>query len=209
MTTFREKKEEFSSDILAGVYLACKGIVALTIGGVYGLLGIPKEKRTLRHAEIYLVSTTLIFIALIGLAQFWMPLGWLIVVLGNIRILQIISLNLLTLMFDFTPTSGGDAALKRARWHFVALSFSMFDAFLAFAFMFQFFDKKFHIMNQPLAHFIDYFYYVMVTMMTVGYGDITPVTPFGRFLACYAMSVSLFMIVFFVNGVAGRLQKHI
>lgn len=208
MKDFQERKDEFSSAILAALYLGSKGVVALTIGGIYRLLGIPKENRTLKHAEIYLVSTTVILIILITAAQRWHALGWMIVILGNVRILQIISLNLLTLMFDFTPTSGEDAALKRARWHFVALSFSMLDVFLVFAFMFQFFDKNCQIMNQKLTHFVDYFYYVMVTMMTVGYGDITPVTPFGRWMACYMMAVSLFMIVFFVNGVAGRFQRH-
>ena len=44
--------------------------------------------------------------------------------------------------------------------------------------------------NQPNTQFTDLgtsVYYAIVTMATVGYGDITPVTPFGRLLSAFVM----------------------
>lgn len=207
MSKFQQKKEEFSSSILALVYLACEGITALTMDSVYRILGIPKKSITLSHAEIYLVSTTVLLIALILAASLWPPLGWAMVFLGNLRILQIISLNLLTLFFDYTH-SESTAAVKRARWHFVAMTFSFFDTTLVFAFMYQFFDQRIHILNQHLPHFPDYFYYSLVTFATVGYGDIYPVTLLGRSLVCYQIVTSIFMVGVFVSGVIGRFQRQ-
>ena len=178
------------------------------MGSVYRLFGIPKEARTLHHAEIFLVTTTALLIAVIFFAQYWPMLGWFIVFLGNVRILQILALNLITLVFDFSPIGDSNAAVKRARWHFVAIAFSFLDAVLVFAFMYQFFDARWAILNEHSSGFLHYLYYTLVTMGTVGYGDITPVTEFGRLLAMYQILVALFFVVFFVAGAVGRLQKH-
>ena len=208
MITLREKQKEFESFLLAVTYVFLQGVVAWTMGSVYTLLGIPNEKRTLRHAEIFLVTTTALIIGMVCVAQLWRPLGWVLIVLGNVRILQIISLNLITLVFDFSPISSAAAALKRARWHFVAIAFSFVDALLVFAFMYQFFDARWEILNCHSAGFLHYFYYSLVTMATLGYGDITPVTALGRMVCIYEIFVSLFFIVFFVGGAVGRLQRQ-
>lgn len=208
MNALRAKQEEFGSFLLALLYVCLQTFVRATMGSVYWLFGIPKSSRTLRHAEIFLVTTTASLIALIVFAQYWPMLGWFIVVLGNVRILQIIALNLITLVFDFSPIGDSNTAVKRARWHFVAIAFSFLDAALVFAFMFQFFDARWEILNQHSNGFVHYLYYTLVTMGTIGYGDITPVTVFGRILAMYQILVSLFFVVFFVSGAVGRLQKH-
>src|SRR3989338_3203012 len=194
---FKEKKGEYASALLALVYLACRGIVILTIDSVNCLLGKKKEDLTLKDAEISLVLTTGILLCLIFASQTWNSLGWAVIVLGNLRIWQILSLNILTLLFNFSPTGSSESQFHKARWHFVALGFSLVDAVLVFAFMFQFFDHRMRILNEQFSHFLDYFYFALVTMATVGYRDVHPVTSFGKGLACYEIGVSLMMIAFF------------
>lgn len=208
MNALRVKQEEFGSFLLALLYICLQTFVKATMGSVYSLFGIPKEARTLHHAEVFLFTTTASLIFLICLAQYWPMLGWFIVVLGNVRILQILALNLITLVFDFSPIGDSNAAVKRARWHFVAIAFSFLDSCLVFAFMYQFFDARWAILNQHSSSFLHYLYYTLVTTGTVGYGDITPVTSLGRLLVMYQILVSLFFLVFFVSGAVGRLQKH-
>ncbi len=210
MTDLRQKSEEFGSFLLGFTYFVLNSIVALTMGSVYALLGIPKHKRTLRHAEIFLVSTTLLLICLIIASRYWMWLGLAVLIVGNLRIFQILSLNLITIVFDFTPISKDAEVIKRARWHFVALGFSFVDILLVFSFMFQWFNDRWQILNVPAGDmgFLDYLYYALVTMATLGYGDILPVTHLGRGIAIYEILVSLFFLVFVVSGAVGRLQKH-
>ncbi len=192
---------------MAVIYLCLFGIVSITMGSVYSILGIPKEKRTLQHAENFLVGTTALFIGLIIASHFWPPLGWVVIVLGNLRILQIISLNLITVIFDFTPINSSSEFVKRARWHFVALGFSFFDLLLIFAYMFEFLNERWQVLNHQALSFVDYMYYALVTMATLGYGDLTPVTHLGRIVAMYEITVALIFIVFVVAGAVGRLQK--
>jgi len=208
MGLFREKKEEYASVVLALLYLFCHGVVSLTMTSLYRFFGIRREAIKLKHAEVFLVSTTLFFVFLIVVSQYWMALGWLVVIFGNLRILQIICINLLTILFNFTPTASAESSLHRARWHFVALAFSIFDVVLIFAFMYQFFDGQIGILNQHFSNYLDYYYYSLVTISTVGYGDVHPVTLLGRCLVSYEIVTFLFMIVFFVSGISGRFERH-
>ncbi len=208
MSTLQQKTKEFDSFLLAALYVFLHKYIDVTMGRVYYLFGLRKEHITLRHADVFLLSTTLTILGLICASQIWMPLGWVRIVLGNVRIIQIVFLNLNTLMFDFTPISESAAAVKRARWHFLALGFSFLDIILCFGFMYQFFDHYFKIMNQHSTNFIDYLYFAVVTIATLGYGDFIPVTVFGRIVAIYQLFVALFFMAFVVAGAMGRFQKH-
>lgn len=203
------KAEEFDSMILAVSHSLLQGIIFLSMGSIYRLVGLPRERVTLRHAEIFLVSTTVVLASLILLSQFWPSLGWVAVALGNLRILQIVSLNLNTLVFDFSPLSESTTALKKARWHFVALGFSFLDTILIFGFMYQFFDYRWQILNQHFSRFFEYFYYSVLTISTIGYGEIHPVEPLGRFLVMYQAMLGVFFLVFFVSGALSRLNRHL
>ncbi len=200
--------EEHGSAILGVTHFWLDIYNRLTMGAVYRLFGIPRDKVTLRHAEIYITCTTAGLVLLVALAQIWTDLGWVIVVLGNLRILQIVSLNLSTLLFDFSPTSETTEAKRRARWHFVAIGFSFFDVVTVFAFTYQFFDRLYGIMNHKGKHFFDYFYYSIMTITTIGYGDLYPVTTLGRVVAMYEAMMAIFFLALFVSGALGRLNRY-
>lgn len=200
--------EEYESVILAVTHMALDLISYATMGVVYRLLGIPREKVTLRHAEIFLVTTTALIISLIVGAEYWSPLGWVVLIFGIFRILQIISLNLRTLLFDVTTVGEPTAAIKRARWHFVAIGFSFLDTVLLFGFAYQFLNHRYGILNQHFSGFFEYLYYAVITITTIGYGDIHPVTFFGRILVMGEAVVALFFLVLFVSGALARLHRQ-
>lgn len=204
----RQRFEEHDSFILALTHSFLEGVTGLSRWMICLLCGISKEKVAIRHAEIFLVTTTLVLILLIVSAHYFFFLGWVIVLLGNLRIVQIVSLNLSTLIFDYSPVSDVSESLKRARWHFVAIGFSFLDTLLVFGFMYQFFDRLYGILNQHSSSFFDYLYYALITIASIGYGDIHPVTTLGRLLAMYEAVVALFFLVFFVSGALSRLQRH-
>jgi len=209
MNRRQQKTDEFGSHFLAIAHIIFEETIRLTIHPVYRLFGVAKERINLRHGEKFLVGTSLLLILLVIASQYWAFPGWALLFLGNVRILQIISLNLGTLLFDFTPVGESSITiLHRVRWHFVALGFSFVDTVLVFGFMYQFFDNRYQILNQHYSHFIDYFYYAMVTISTVGYGDIHPVTTWGRMIVMYEVSVALLFLAFFISGTLGRLHRH-
>lgn len=204
-----EEKDAFESRILAGTHFFLEAIIDLTMRRVYRLFGLPRERVTLHHAEIYLVTTTVLLLVLVSAAQYWHPLGWVVLFLGSLRIVQALSINLSTLLFDFTPVRESTGSVKRARWHFVAIGFSVLDTVLVFGFLFQFFDRRYQILNQHFPDFFEYFYYSAITFSTIGYGDIHPVTFLGRLIVLCEVSVALCFLIFFVSGALGRLHRNV
>ena len=205
---YLQKAKEFDSEILAMSHLVFHVIAWLTLEPFFLICGIPKEKRGIRHTEYFLVLTTFVLVMLIFVAQFWSSLGWVIVVLGNIRIIQIISLNLNTVLFDVALIAEGTDSIKRARWHFVAIGFSFLDTVMIFAYLYQFFDHRYGVLNQHSLGFFHYLYYSVMTITTIGYGDIHPVSTLGQVLVMYEAVIALMFILFFVSGALARLHRH-
>lgn len=203
--------DDYDSFILAATHAVLDRIVSGSRRLVGLLCGVPPEKVTLRHTEAFLVTTTVLLILLIATAERWSGrawVGWGVIVLGNLRILQIVGLNLSTLIFDVSLVGDATEWIKRARWHFVAIGFSFFDSVLVFGFMYQFFDSRFRILNQHFSSFWDYLYYAVMTITTIGYGDIYPVHWFGRLLVIYEAVLALLFLVLFVSGAVARLHRH-
>lgn len=208
MDTFKKASDELGSHILAFCYFFCKFVINATMLSIYRLFAIRNEEITLHHAERYLVCTTLTLISLIVISQYFASIGWVVIFFGNLRILQILSINLMTILFDFTPTGNKSAYAQRTRWHFLALIFSLCDILLNFGFMYQFFDLRFNILNQHFTEFFSYLYFALETMATIGYGDVVPISVYSKILVAYQIVVDLFMIIFILSGVVGRFQKY-
>jgi len=208
MKLLHEKTEEYSSFLLAGLYLLCHAINTVTMTWVWRLLGLKKAQLRLKHAEIYLVATTLGIIFLVAAYQRWPQIGWVVVVFACLRIIQIMSLNLMTLLFDSSPTGGADAVLKRARWHFLALAFSITDVVIGFGAIYQILDQKYQILNQHFDHVFEYLYFSLIAFSTVGFGEIYPANLLGKGVVCFQVVTFIFMLIFFVSGVGNRFGKH-
>ncbi len=203
-----ERSREHHSLVLGMLQAFFAGIIRLTMFAPFSRLGVDRDGLRIRHLEIYLFCTTLTIVGLIVISQYWLVAGWLLVILGSLRILQIISLNAMSLLFGLRLLSASVAEKERARWHFVAILFSVFDVLAVYGFLYHFFNRVYGILNIPPDSLFDHFYYAMITLMTVGYGDIVPIHPLGKFLAMSEAFMGVFLFVFLVNAAMGRLLRH-
>lgn len=210
MGSIQKKTHEYHSLILALLFVFFNLVVTVTMLIIFKAFGLNQQNLQRHHLETYLIVTTGLIVGLITVNFFWEPAGWMLVVLGVSRILQIISINSMTLLFDFHLLDTSSIKDRdRARWHFVAILFSIADILLLYGFFFYFFNRLYRILSIPAEHFFDHFYYSMMTIMTVGYGDIVPITPLGKFLALSEIFVGVFLFVFLVNAAVSRFQRHL
>ena len=203
-----ERAREHHSLVLGVLQTLFAGIIRLTLLLPFRAFGIPREGLRIRHLETYLLATTLLILSLLLLSTGWIAAGWVLVAVGGLRILQIISLNAMSLLFGLRLLSSGVSEKERARWHFVAILFSVFDVLMIYGFLYWFFNRLYGILNIYPESFFDHFYYAMITLMTVGYGDIVPIHPLGKFLAMSEAFMGVFLFVFLVNAAMGRLLRH-
>lgn len=146
-------------------------------------------------------------------------------VLSVLAFLPIIALWLLVLVLSFLPAIAIYAPELNSRiratfprflavWnpnkfqilYYVALSFGM-TAYL-FAVIFKAisnFDKL--AFNPAIERIGTAGYFSIVTIATVGYGDIVPVSAWARFAACAEILVGLAYGVFFFSVIAGFLRE--
>lgn len=206
--TFQKKKEELQSPILALLFFVFEAVIWITMLGPFALFGLHRGNLKIRHLEIYLVLSTLLFTSLILGGFQSVAVGWIAVFLGAARIFQIIALNSMTLLFGSGLLAPEVTGQTRSRWHFVAILFSIIDGLLIFGFLFWFLNQQYAILNIRSDQWIDHFYFSMVTMISVGYGDIVPVTPLGKVLALSEAVFGIFLFVFLVNSALTRYQRH-
>lgn len=55
--------------------------------------------------------------------------------------------------------------------------------------------------DDPIPLFMDFVYFNISTVSTIGYGDITPMTTLARSYMCYKIAIVIFMIVFLVSDI--------
>jgi voltage-gated potassium channel len=186
-------------------------LVALSAGGVSiesiaGALGTP----TLRAAPQEVLGWLQLLIGL-GLLWRW-RLAWALGVLLTAAMIALglpptsgaaaalLSLNTLVLVlllmgrnsFDYVSLATG--TLFALAGLLITLGFGVLGAFVLGA------DFR-----PPITSFVDAFYFAIVTMSTVGYGDITPQTPAARLFAASLIVLGLVVFATSLTAVAGPL----
>ncbi len=85
----------------------------------------------------------------------------------------------------------------------IVLSFVIFTASSAF----YLFENKSE--GGQINHFVDAIYWALVTLSTVGYGDITPHTDEGRFVALVLMMSGVAVVAFFTSIIVSAFNEQI
>jgi hypothetical protein len=62
--------------------------------------------------------------------------------------------------------------------------------------------------SEDAASFADSVYFTIVTLTTLGYGDISPINDFGRLLVCFEVLLGIVMFGLFVAAVSSRLIRR-
>ena len=118
-------------------------------------------------------------------------LAWLVLGYGGLRVFEVVTYNLAVLFVH--PVGTDSFALRSFRRSVVLALHNYCEVFFWFAAVYHHaaghFGDKATIVGSPDGSL----YYSIVTMATVGYGDITPQDAFTRWIAVAHIAVSIFL----------------
>ena len=96
-------------------------------------------------------------------------------------------------------------ALKKKRFEFIFLGYILFG--ITFTFGSIFYLLEFGI-NEKLESYLDAIYWALVTISTVGYGDIAPVTEMGKVVSMFGIVFGIVMISFVTSVMVSAFSER-
>ena len=84
-------------------------------------------------------------------------------------------------------------ALLKKRFEFIFLGYMLFGVTFTFGSIFYLLEYG---VNEALGSYLDAIYWALVTISTVGYGDISPVTELGKVVSMFGIIIGIAMISF-------------
>jgi len=130
-------------------------------------------------------------------------ISWLVLGYGAVRVFDIVTYHLGVL---FAHPTSADFALRSLRRSVVLALHNYGEVLFWFAAAYRRFAV--HFSNSDIVGSVDgALYYSVVTMTTVGYGDITPSDALSRWIAVMHISVSLFLTLIVLGRLVSLLPK--
>jgi len=83
----------------------------------------------------------------------------------------------------------------------------LFLNYLEIAFSFAVIYAGLHLLGEKATSVIDYIYFSIVTSTTIGYGDLHPVTNFGKILVCIQAIMVVAFVVLFLNFFGSKVEN--
>jgi len=102
-------------------------------------------------------------------------------------------------------TSSLFKALTKKRFEFIFLGYLLFG--IVFSFGTLFYVLEFGI-NKELHSYLDAIYWALVTVSTVGYGDISPVTDIGKVISMFGIVFGIAMISFVTSVMVSAFSER-
>lgn len=102
-------------------------------------------------------------------------------------------------------TSSLFQALIKKRFEFIFLGYLLFG--IVFSFGTLFYALEFGI-NKELHSYLDAIYWALVTVSTVGYGDISPVTDLGKIISMFGIVFGIAMISFVTSVMVSAFSER-
>ena len=102
-------------------------------------------------------------------------------------------------------TSSLFKALTKKRFEFIFLGYLLFG--IVFTFGSLFYVLEFGI-NKELHSYLDALYWALVTVSTVGYGDISPVTDIGKVISMFGIIFGIAMISFVTSVMVSAFSER-
>jgi len=102
-------------------------------------------------------------------------------------------------------TSSLFQALLKKRFEFIFLGYLLFG--IVFSFGTLFYALEFGV-NKELHSYLDAIYWALVTVSTVGYGDISPVTDIGKIISMFGIVFGIAMISFVTSVMVSAFSER-
>ncbi len=102
-------------------------------------------------------------------------------------------------------TSSLFQALIKKRFEFIFLGYLLFG--IVFSFGTLFYALEFGV-NKELNSYLDAIYWALVTVSTVGYGDISPVTDLGKIISMFGIVFGIAMISFVTSVMVSAFSER-
>jgi len=102
-------------------------------------------------------------------------------------------------------TSSLFKALIKKRFEFIFLGYFLFGIVFSFGTLFYAFEFG---INKELHSYLDAIYWALVTMATVGYGDISPVTDLGKIISMFGIVFGVAMISFVTSVMVSAFSER-
>jgi hypothetical protein len=84
----------------------------------------------------------------------------------------------------------------------------LFFNYLEMVFAFAVLYSCDNYMNNPFTHWFDAIYFSTITSTTIGYGDLYPIKPFGKFLVSLQSMLVLSFVILFLNFYSTRIESR-
>lgn len=132
-------------------------------------------------------------------------LVWTLIILAAIRMIEIITYQLSILLFD--QYKNKDYALAGYRRILVLSIMNYIEILLWFAIFYRYLRIDFYDTNKVLSTAIGSLYYSMVTISTLGYGEIYPISSLGRVVVTAQIAIGIFLLVLILSRIISYLPK--
>jgi hypothetical protein len=134
---------------------------------------------------------------------------WALLVYGATRVFEIVVYQVNVLLFDEYRTlkCGGHYAVRGYRRLVVLAVHNYVEVVVWFAFAYRNFSYLFGSQKMQLDCLTGSLYFAIVTVATLGYGDITPTDPRGAWIVMGQSAVGLFMTLMVLARFIGILRR--
>ena len=102
-------------------------------------------------------------------------------------------------------TSSLFKALTKKRFEFIFLGYLLFGIVFSFGSLFYVLEYG---VNEELHSYLDAIYWALVTVSTVGYGDISPVTDIGKIISMFGIIFGIAMISFVTSVMVSAFSER-
>lgn len=171
----------------------------------------PSTKGNYGFVELWVLVNIICSLSCLLISSAKDILWWEIFLLSyaGIRIFEIVIYHINVLLFDQYRLEkvGRPYFLGSYRRIVILLLLNYFEVLFWFALFYRNFDFVFKSKNIQLNSFCGSSYFSLVTMSTLGYGDITPIKPLGQILSIVQTLIGIFMVLLIIARFISLLPK--
>lgn len=170
------------------------------------------NKRVFVKLEVVMIVITLICLGILFTVQFY-PY-WLCIIIFILLIQRILeffivySRNFIFNRGRIFSNVHFDNPQKRGEWLITMFGLNVVQIVLIFAIWFQIISRfNSEAFSKPLF-ILDSLYFSVVTFVTVGYGDIFPISSFAKIIVISQIALTFYIIVIVINGLISMHFKN-